>query len=129
MTYARISITLPKNVLAAADKRARELDRPRSWVVAEAVRAYLGSALAGGPSPGRVSEASEIVYAAREVAEARARHLAADLRLSPTERLRQAEQLAHLAKLVRPRGRRHQIIGFDNYEDFYEWKKGRRAGA
>lgn len=129
MTYSRISITLPKNVLAAADKRARELDRPRSWVVAEALRAYLGSALAGGPSPGRVSEASEIVYAAREVAEARARHLAAELKLSPEERLRRAEQLGRLARQAQRRGPRQQIIGFDTYEDFYEWKKARLVGA
>ncbi|MGH7528616.1 MAG: ribbon-helix-helix domain-containing protein, partial [Gemmatimonadales bacterium] len=39
-SYARVSITLPREVLAAADRHARELDRPRSWVIAEAVRSY-----------------------------------------------------------------------------------------
>ncbi|MBA3498014.1 MAG: ribbon-helix-helix protein, CopG family, partial [Gemmatimonadales bacterium] len=34
--YARISITLPREVLAAADSQAKALDRPRSWVIAEA---------------------------------------------------------------------------------------------
>ncbi len=57
-------------------------------------------------------------------------HLAADLKRSPAERLRRAEELARLARQVRPRrGRRQQVIGFDSYEDFYEWKRARLAGA
>lgn len=36
--YARIAITLPRELLVAADRRARELDRSRSWVIAEAIR-------------------------------------------------------------------------------------------
>jgi hypothetical protein len=69
------------------------------------------------------------VYAAQEVADARRRHLAADLKRSPAQRLRRAEELARLARGVRSRrARRQQVIGFDSYEDFYEWKKARRAG-
>ena len=129
MAYARISITLPRDLVKAADQRARGLDRSRSWLVAEALREYLRASLPAQSRPRRVSETPAIAYAAREVAEARAQHLAADLKLSPTDRLRQAEQLAQLGRLVHPRGRRHQIIAFDTYEDFYQWKKGRRAGA
>jgi len=56
-------------------------------------------------------------------------HLAADLKRSPAERLRRAEELVRVARQVRPRRRRHQqVIGFDTYEDFYEWKRARRAG-
>jgi hypothetical protein len=124
MALTRISITLPKDVLTAADKRARALDRSRSWLIVEAVRAYLGRS-----APSQVTEPSPPVYAAQEVAAARRRHLEEDLRASPAERLRRAEDVGSLARFVRHGGRRHQLIGFDSYEDFYEWKKGRRAGA
>ena len=50
MPYARISVTLPKEILAAADRRAKQLDRPRSWVIAEALRQWeAGSAPASAP--------------------------------------------------------------------------------
>src|SRR5437762_757317 len=127
MALTRISITLPRDVLAAADRRARALDRSRSWLIVEALRAYLATR-AHSPSAG-VHEPDSPVYAVREVAEARRRHLAVDLKRSPAERLQRAEQLARLAREVRPRrGRREQVIGFDSYEDFYEWKKARLAG-
>ena len=76
MPYARIAITLPKDLVAAADRRA-QLER--------------------------------------------------DLARSPAERLRSAEAAARTARAHRaPRGRRHQIIGFDSYDDFYEWKQSHR---
>jgi len=124
MAFTRISITLPRDVLAAADRRARALDRSRSWLIVEALRAYLAT-----PVRSQVREPDAPVYAVREVADARRQHLAADLKRSPAERLQRAEQLARLARQVRPRrGRRQQVIGFDSYEDFYEWKKARLAG-
>jgi metal-responsive CopG/Arc/MetJ family transcriptional regulator len=56
-TYARVSITLPKDILASADREAKKLDRPRSWVIAEAIRAYAAGAGGRGrqssvPPPG-----------------------------------------------------------------------------
>ena len=124
MAFTRVSITLPRDVLAAADRRARTLDRSRSWLIVEALRAYLATP-AGSPSA-RVRESDAV----QEVADARRQHLAADLKRSPAERLQRAEQLARLARQVRPRGgRRQQVIGFDSYEDFYEWKKARLAGG
>jgi hypothetical protein len=126
MAFTRISITLPRDVLAAADRRARALDRSRSWLIVEAIRAYLATPLA---APARVRERDVPVYAVQEVAEARRRHLAADLKRSPAERLRRAEELVRVARQVKPRRRRRQqVIGFDTYEDFYEWKRARRAG-
>src|SRR5688500_728322 len=113
--FERISITLPRDVLAIAVRRADELQRPRSWVIAEAVRQY-GAA----PSPPSESDA------AAEVAAARRRHLLADLRLSPEERLRRAAGLLRLAPRARG-ARRTQIVGFESYEDFYAWKRARRA--
>jgi predicted transcriptional regulator len=126
MAFTRISITLPRDVLAAADRRARALDRSRSWLIVEAIRAYLATPLA---APAQVRESDEPAYAVQEVAAARRRHLAADLKRSPTERLRRVEELVHVARRVRPRRRRRQqVIGFDTYEDFYEWKRAHRAG-
>ena len=125
MPHSRISITLPKDVLVAADKRARQVDRSRSWLIVEAIRAYLAA-----PASAAVREADAPAYAVREVADARRRHLLADLQRSPAERLRRVEDLVRLARQVRPRRRpRQQVIGFDSYEDFYEWKKAHHAGA
>jgi len=128
MALARISITLPRDVVAAADRRAAELDRPRSWVVVQALRAYLSRPAGSGT---RVAEATPPPDSVRQAADARRRHLESDLALPPAERLRRAEELGRLARRSRAGGasRRHQIIGFDSYEDFHEWKKGRRAGA
>jgi predicted transcriptional regulator len=120
-TLARVTITLPRTLLDSADARARQLDRSRSWVVAEALRAFLATAAVREPA---------VPYAAAEVAEAKRQHLAADLRLPLAERLRRAEELGRLARSAqRHKGRRHQVIAFDTYEDFYEWKKARRVGA
>ena len=125
MALKRISITLPKDVLEAADRRARAVDRSRSWLIVEAVRAYLAA-----PASARVREADAPVDAVQEVADARRQHLLADLKRSPAERLRRAEELGRLARQVRPRrGRREQVIGFDSYEDFYAWKRAHRAGG
>src|SRR2546421_579908 len=128
MAFTRVSITLPRDVLAAADRRARGLERSRSWLVVEALRAYpatpAGSPSGGGAGPGAPGDA------VRGVAAARRRHRGAYLKRSPAGRLRRGEQPARLARQVRPRGgRRQQLIGFDSYEDFYEWKRARRAGA
>ena len=129
VTYVRTSITLPPELVDAADRRARELDRSRSWVIAEALRRYVAEPGSGVVAhPGRVNEPSAHPYAASEVAEARRRHLAAELALPPAERLRRAEELGNLARQAQKRGRRHQVIGFDSYEDYYEWKKGQLIG-
>lgn len=119
-TLERITITLPKELVAAASARAKRLDRSRSWVVAEALRSYL--------PPDGVREPVH-AYGAGEVAAARRLHLLADLRLSPAERLHQAHDIARLARTVQRRGRRSQVIGFESYEDYYEWKKAHRVGA
>ena len=108
--YARISITLPHEILAAADQYAKALDRPRSWVIAEAIKGYRAE-----------------IPGAAEVAEARRRRLLADLRLTPEERLRRAAGLLRLAPAARrPRA---QIIAFDSHEEFAAWKQARRVGV
>ena len=116
----RITITLPADLLVSADQRARRLDRSRSWVVAEALRGYLATPAVREPV---------VAYAARAVAQAKEQHLASDLRLSPGERLRRSEELGRLGRTAQRRGRRSQVIGFDSYEEYYEWQKARRVGA
>ena len=41
MPLSRITVTVPENVVQAADELARALDRSRSWVVAEAIRRFV----------------------------------------------------------------------------------------
>jgi hypothetical protein len=128
----RISITLPAELVRWADREAKRLGRPRSWVIAEALR---GAAGGGAPAPlpgGLVRERVVSPYAAvaDEMEEARQRRLRATLALSPAERLHKAEELLRLARAVRPRRGRHQIIAFDTFEEFWQWKKAHRvAGA
>ncbi len=123
---ARISITIPADLLKAADRLADELDRSRSWVIGEAVRR-----LAGGTSPSVVREPVAGPYAGyeAEMETARLRRLKADLAATPQERLRDAEELVRLGRMVRPPRNRSQIIGFDSYEDYYRWKTTQRAGG
>ena len=131
MAIARISVTVPRDLVAAADRRARELDRSRSWLVADALRRYLSGGPNAAPRSGRVVTEPVAAYTAvaSEVAEARRRHRAAELALPAVERLRRAEELGRLARQAQRRPRRQQVIGFDSYEDFYQWKKARLVGA
>jgi len=141
MPLTRISITIPEELVEAADRAARGLDRSRSWLVVEALRHYL----AGQARPARVAEPVapyrvpgegppvEVVDAAAEVAEARRLQLASGLRLTPLERLKRAEELGRLGRAVQRRERggatRVQIIGFDSYDDYYRWKRTKLIGA
>ena len=123
MPYARIAITLPQDVLAELDRRAKQLDRSRSRVIVDAIRAYLGA-------PAIVREATS-AYGADAFGVARRTQLERDLARTPAQRLAAAEELTRLARTAQPRSRagkpRQQIIGFDSYEDFYEWKKHNRG--
>jgi len=119
MSYARIAITLPRDVLARLNRRAKESDRSRSRVIADAIRAFLAA-------PSVVRE-SRPAYGGDDFGTARREQLASDLAMSPAERLHAAEEVARLAQRARRRGPRQQIVGFDSYEDFYEWKRANRG--
>ena len=126
MALKRISITLPKDVLDAADKRARALDRSRSWLIVEAIRAYVAGA------PAQVREASATPYAvtAPGLGPLRLAQLEADLRLTPERRVRAAEETARLGERVRGggvRGRSNRVLSFDRYEDYVDWKRKEHA--
>ncbi len=120
-SYSRIAITLPKDLLAATDRRAKELERSRSRVIADAIRAYLSR-------PTAVREASRSTYGADEFGAAARSQLHSDLQKTPAERLRHSEEVTRLARSLHPkRSSRQQIIGFDSYDEFYEWKKSNRG--
>lgn len=123
---ARISITIPADLLEEADRLAAELDRSRSWVLGEAVRR-----MAGTPPQSTVRETVVNPYADHrtEMEAARLRRLEADLALTPEQRLREAEELVRLGRMVRPPRHRSQVIGFDTYEDYYRWKTTQSAGG
>src|SRR5207244_11763737 len=116
MAFTRISMTLPRDVLAAADRRARALDRSRSWLIVEAIRAYLSQ------SPSRVPTPTP------GLGPLRLAQLESDLRLTPERRIRAAEESARLGELVRKsHGRRHQVLSFDRYEDYVACKRTEQA--
>jgi hypothetical protein len=120
MAFKRISITLPKDVLEAADRRARVLDRSRSWLIVEAVRAYVAGA------PAQVREAPPTPYAVTSpgLGPLRLAQLESDLRLTPERRVRAAEETARLGERVRGLGGRpNRVLSFDRYEDYVDWKR------
>jgi metal-responsive CopG/Arc/MetJ family transcriptional regulator len=114
--YARIAITLPESDLAAADRLAQAQDRPRSWVIAEAIRQYAARAAETGMPTG--SRATVNVG----LGESRRRQLIADLGLTVEERIRAAEETAR-ATLSSRTIRAQRILAFERYEDYLEWKK------
>jgi len=99
-------------MLEAADRRASELDRPRSWVIAEAIRAYAGQPLAA-PAAGSWQE---------RLGSSRLKQLTFDLRLTPEERVKAAEETARTTQ-AREHGRVQRVIGFDRYEDYLDFKR------
>jgi hypothetical protein len=134
MPLARITVTVPHGVLKDADRRARALDRSRSWVVAEALRRYLAGPTDLEPAAGasaRVAEVPAAPYAIppEEIESARLRHLASELALTPAERLARAEELGQFAFAQQRRTPRRQVISFTSYEDFERWKTARRIGV
>lgn len=125
MALTRISITLPKDLLVAADRRARALDRPRSWVLVEALRAYLRRAPGAGSA---VREPEPPAYAAG-LGEHRLQQLEADLSLTPEQRVLAAEETARVAEhMRRVRPNRNRVIQFDRYEDYLDWKRREALG-
>lgn len=127
--YARIAITLPKKDLAAADRLARTQDRSRSWIVAESIRRY---AAATEVQPAHVAGIANAAAAANPplshpgLGASRLAQLIRDLQLTPEARVLAAEETLRQTGVPR-RPRRHQLLAFDRYEDFLDWKKTRDA--
>lgn len=116
MNLTRISITIPPELVEAADRRAAAMDRSRSWLVVEALRSYLGRRQAGA-----VREPSATYRPG--LGEQRLQQLEADLALSVEQRVAAAEQTALVARLRGRPPQRDRIIGFDRLEDFLAWER------
>lgn len=124
MPLTRISITIPEELVEAADRAARGLDRSRSWLVVEALRRYL----ARQARPARVVAEPVAPYGVPEagVGEQRRAQLEADLALTPEERVKEAERTARLSDFVAPKRRVDRVLTFDAYEDYLEWDRRER---
>jgi hypothetical protein len=120
--FARISCTLPEDVLAEADRIAAREDRSRSWVIAEALRRYASPARRQAIT---VQEPGALPYTPG-LGESRLAQLRADLSLSPEARVRAAEESAALSALLRP-SRGARLLQFDRFDDYLEWKRREAA--
>jgi len=117
----RITITIPPELLEEADRRVRELDRSRSWLLSHALELYLKSEL-----PAELQDAvrePSAVYVPG-LGPARQAQLEADLALSPEERVALAEETARVADLRRPgAGEMQRVLAFESLEDFLDWQR------
>ncbi len=109
-TFARISLTIPPDVLRRADRIAKAEGRSRSWVLTDAVRRL------AKPTSERLPRLDD----------SRRGLLRADLTLSPTERVLAAERTAREVP-VRRFGA--LFVTFDRLEDYFEWKSHEAVGS
>lgn len=134
--YSRIAITLPERDLHAADRLAGELDRSRSWVIAEAVRRFAADheASFGQPSATsrRVAEPSAAYNQAEIVATGlgpyRTAQLQKDFEMTTDARVLAAQETLEVTKLLHKRPGSERVIAFDRYDEFLDWKRRRDAG-
>lgn len=120
----RISCTVPEDVVAEADSIAEAEQRSRSWVVSEAIRRYAGGAPQAPRMVREVARPPDAGSAAEPVGldPMRRLQLQADMRLTPEDRVKAAEETATLGYLLHPpTGSR--LVQFDRYEDYLTWKR------
>ncbi len=124
-------MTIPADLVRQADQLARQWDRSRSWVIAEAVR-RLGAQRHAPPLSGIVAERgmaapprSTVPADAGRLDPSRRRMLADDVRLSPEARVLAAERTA---REVPARSYGRLFISFDRPEDYLAWKNLEAAG-
>lgn len=119
----RITCTLPGDLQKRADAEAGRLDRSRSWVIAEALRRYFAAAPAAAKAA-RVAEPVAARYVVRPgLGEQRLAQLEADLRLTPEQRVREAEEIVEMAFRLHQPPRVGQVLAFATYEDYLAWKR------
>ncbi len=123
MTLARISITIPQGLVAEADLLARKLDRPRSWVITQAVQRYLESEGDQGGRAPAVHEVSRAPSYGLGPGDYRRAQLEADLRLTPEERVREADDTARHGELSDRESGRQRLLVFETYEDYLAWQR------
>lgn len=113
---SRITITIPEELVGAADAEAESLGRSRSWVLVEALRGYLAETA----RPGVVREPTAAY--APGLGPYRQVQLEADLSLSPEQRVKEAQRTAK-ARPSDHRAQYDQFLTFDNYEAYIDWKR------
>jgi Arc/MetJ-type ribon-helix-helix transcriptional regulator len=123
MALTRISITIPRPLVAEADLLAGKLDRSRSWVVAEAVRRYLEQAADDGGSERSVREVTREPRYRLGPGEYRLAQLEADLGLTPEDRVREAEGTASLSEAGHREWGWQRVLVFERYEDYLAWER------
>ena len=106
--FLRIAITLPPADLAAADRLAKQQDRSRSWIVAEAIRRYAA-----------FEEQQQGAQA--DLGHSRHTQLRRDLTLTAEERVREAEETQRLSERVT------SALHFSTYDEFEAWRRTRGA--
>ena len=121
---ARISMTLPADLLRQTDQEAKRLGRSRSWVIAEALRRGLP---VGGERPTERVSVREVVVApyrdpSPRLDPQRVEQLRRDLKLSPEARLRASDDAVRLGHLAHPRAPLQRVIFFDRFEEYLRWK-------
>lgn len=116
MNLTRISITIPPDLVEAADRRAAAMDRSRSWLVVEALKRYLSR-------PQATALREPTVSYKPGLDELRLQQLEADFALSPEERVAMAEQTALVGELRGRPPHHDRIIGFRRLEDFLAWER------
>lgn len=137
---ARITITIPDDLVSAADARAAALGRSRSWVISDALRRTFAPAEPPAPAPAPTAPAGAPpgaplgnsagtgTPAGLDPADPRSHQLDADLALTPEARVLAAEATARVGDALRgPRGQ--QLVGFERYEDYLDWRFRRSIGA
>ena len=115
MPLTRISITIPKELVEAADRKVAELDRSRSWLLVEALRRYLSAPVTAAHEP----QASH----GFGLGASRQAELHADLALTPEQRVMAAEQTRLVEELRGIEPRRERLETFDRYEDYLAWRQ------
>lgn len=118
-SLARISMTIPPDVLKRADRIAKREGRSRSWVLAEAVRRL------EEPAPAKSTLTKASTESLPRLDASRRAQLEADFALSPTERVLAAERSA---RDVPARRFGALFVSFDRFEDFLEWKRAEALG-
>ncbi len=136
MALTRITITLPADLVRAADKAAKAQDRSRSRVIADAVRRCL-TASAATQAPAAVHEVGAPYGAGPAVdtglaprrphspglGDQRLAQLKADMALTPEQRVLEAEDTLRVGESRRSWPHSRYVRFFGRYEDFLAWKR------
>jgi plasmid stability protein len=124
---------LPEPLLKTLRSAAKRSRRSLNAEVLVRLEAGVGSAVPQGPgyarragSPGAVTvrEAEGPPYEVRRAFDqARVSLVERDLKMTPEERVRLADQMLDDALAARPRPNVHTIRAFDSWEDYLAWKR------